>query len=112
MRTIESKSYEAGGARLKLLFVEAGKILPFRVQSQHVVDGEQSNGTLAAVADEDEGREQFEFNCSNAEKAGWALTARGLKLIALPPPPAASALDEETPQKKRPGRPRKERSRT
>lgn len=110
MRTIESKSYENEGARLKLSLVENGKTLPFRVMCRHApAKGSAKAGTLAAVADDEAGREQFEFHCQAAEGQGWAPAIRVRLLDSIPPPPSGvpAAAPSGAPMKRKLGRPRK-----
>lgn len=116
MRSIESVklsvSVAAGTAFLRISLVETGKTLPFRVQLKHtLVDGTENTGLLAAMATEDEAREQFVFHLGQAQKKGWtqALSTRAKLLPGVPDPPSdgEEAPSLPVPAKRGPGRPRR-----
>jgi len=118
MRSIDSVrlsvSVPKGTAFLRLSIVENGKTLPFRDEVKHtLLDGTVNSGCLAAVATEEEAKEQFAFHLAQAQKKGWSQALPGrMKILAGIPDPPREEGDETQPVapmelKRRPGRPRK-----
>jgi len=115
MRTIESQRFVAdvanGTAQLHLKLVEKGKQLPWQVLVTHEgPTSGKSAGTLAAMATEEEGRDQYEFHLDAAEKKGWTKALSGrVKLWPGVPEPDSIGAPAAEPARRKPRRPRKQR---